>query len=119
MIIEDIQKSKMPIPNRYNLDRMAVLKDLEYYGHIDVACTIAKKYCDLKPNNEELRLLSDSLIGIFFWGNQQEQDRRLYNQEISEFRAAKNNAVVRARKSELQVTKLEKEIKKLKSISNL
>ena len=109
----------MPIPNRYNLDRMAIAKDLEYYGHINVACTIAQKYCDLKPDNKELRLLSDSLVGIFFWGNQQEQDRRIYDKELSEFRADKNRAVLRARKSELEVTKLRKEIEKLKSLANL
>jgi|TARA_B110001450_G_scaffold116694_1_gene110325 hypothetical protein len=109
----------MPIPNRYNLDRMAIAKDLEYYGHINVACTIASKYCKMKPDNKELRLLSDSLVGIFFWGNQQEQDRRIYDKELSEFRADKNRAVLRARKSELEVTKLRKEIEKLKSLANL
>jgi hypothetical protein len=98
---------------------MAIAKDLEYYGHMDVACTIAKKYCDLKPDNEELRLLSDSLIGIFFWGNMQEQDRRIYDRELSEFRADKNNAVLRARKADLKVQELEEQIKKLKQIANL
>tara|TARA_R110002049_G_scaffold1034_4_gene7680 strand:+ start:10531 stop:10860 length:330 start_codon:yes stop_codon:yes gene_type:complete len=109
----------MPIPNRYNLDRMAIAKDLEYYGHINVACTIASKYCKLKPDNEELRLLSDSLVGIFFWGNNQEQDRRIYDKELSEFRADKNRAVLRARKAEQEIIKLQAEIKKLKQISNL
>ena len=109
----------MALLYRYNLDRMAIAKDLEYYGHMDVACTIAKKYCDLKPDNEELRLLSDSLIGIFFWGNMQEQDRRIYDRELSEFRADKNNAVLRARKADLKVQELEEQIKKLKQIANL
>jgi hypothetical protein len=109
----------MALLYRYNLDRMAIAKDLEYYGHIDVACTIAKKYCDLKPDNKELRLLSDSLIGIFFWGNMQEQDRRIYDRELSEFRADKNNAVLRARKADLKVQELEEQIKKLKQIANL
>jgi len=109
----------MALLYRYNLDRMAIAKDLEYYGHMDVACTIAKKYCDLKPDNKELRLLSDSLIGIFFWGNMQEQDRRIYDRELSEFRADKNNAVLRARKAELKVQELEEQIKKLKQIANL
>ena len=109
----------MSLLYRYNLDKMAILKDLEYYGHIDVACTIAKKYCDARPKNEELRLLSDSLIGIFFWGNQQEQDRRIYFSELTEMRSDKNRAVIRARDSEKKVTELEKEIKKLKQIANL
>jgi hypothetical protein len=109
----------MALPNRYNLDRMAIAKDLEYYGHINVACTIAQKWCKMKPDNEELRLLSDSLVGIFFWGNNQEQDRRIYDKELSEFRAAKNRAVLRARKAEQEIERLQAEIKKLKQISNL
>jgi hypothetical protein len=109
----------MALLYRYNLDRMAIAKDLEYYGHIDVAFTIAQKYVKMKPDNKELRLLSDSLVGIFFWGNQQEQDRRIYDRELSEFRADKNRAVLRARKAEEKVQELEEQIKKLKQIANL
>ncbi len=109
----------MPLPYRYNLSKMANLKDLEYYGHINAACSIAKEYCEKKPDNNKLKLLSDSLIGIFFWGHAQEQDRRLYNKELSDMRLEKNRAITRARKAEAKANELEKEIKKLKQIINL
>lgn len=109
----------MPLPFRYNLDRMAVLKDLEYYSNINAACSIVKKMVRLDPGNDQLKLLSDSLVQIFFWGNQQEQDRRIYNSELSEMRLAKNRAVTRARKAEKAADDLKAEIKKLKAITNL
>jgi len=55
----------------------------------------------------------------FFYVNEIQNDRLMYDKAISEYRADKNRAVLRARKSEDEVKKLTEELNKLKKLTNL
>jgi hypothetical protein len=68
------------------------LKDLEFYSHIDSAINLIKKWIDKSPNNKELQLMSDSLVGIFLWANTMEQEARIHDSIVSEYREERNKA---------------------------
>jgi len=68
------------------------LKDLEFYAHIDSAINLIKKWIDKSPNNKELQLMSDSLVGIFLWANTMEQEARIHDSIVSEYREDRNKA---------------------------
>ncbi len=69
------------------------LKDLEFYAHIDSAINLIKKWIDKSPNNKELQLMSDSLVGIFLWANTMEQEARIHDSIVSQYREDKNKAL--------------------------
>tara|TARA_R100001460_G_scaffold105183_5_gene151531 strand:+ start:3858 stop:4154 length:297 start_codon:yes stop_codon:yes gene_type:complete len=68
------------------------LKDLEFYGHIDAAINLIKKWKAKSPNNKEIDLMSDSLVGIFFWANNMEQEVRVHDEIVSQYREDRNKA---------------------------
>ena len=69
------------------------LKDLEFYAHIDSAINLIKKWIDKSPNNKELQLMSDSLVGIFLWANTMEQEARIHDSIVRQYREDKNKAL--------------------------
>ena len=68
------------------------LKDLEFYGHIDAAINLVKKWKQQSPNNKEINLMSDSLVGIFFWANTMQQEVRVHDEIVSQYREDRNKA---------------------------
>lgn len=77
------------------------------------------KWEKLKPDNPEIKEFARSIAVVFFYVNQIQSDRMHYDNAISEYRADKNRAVLRARKSEAEVKKLTEELNKLKKLTNL
>lgn len=72
---------------------MQNLKDLEFYTDIDIAISLIKKWREVSPDNKELKLMQDSLVGIFFWCNTMEQEARLHQSSLSEYKLDKNKAI--------------------------
>lgn len=69
------------------------LKDLEFYSAINTITNLVKKWRERSPDNKELKILEDSLIEIFLWTNNMEQEHRLLTGAISEHREEKNKAL--------------------------
>ena len=95
------------------------LKDLEYYGAFTFCAETVLKWEKLKPDNPEIKEFSRSIAVVFFYVNEIQNDRLMYDKAISEYRSDKNRAVLRARKSEDKVKKLTEELNKLKKLTNL
>lgn len=83
------------------------LAELQYIADADSALQIIKKWQE-KSDNEELRLLSESIVRIVFYANKLELESYCYNRLISEARADKNRAIERARRVEKELETLKK-----------
>jgi len=99
--------------------KINTLKDLEYFGAFTYCAEMVLKWEKLKPDNPEIKEFARSIAVVFFYVNQIQSDRMHYDNAISEYRADKNRAVLRARKSEDEVKKLTEELNKLKKLTNL
>jgi hypothetical protein len=60
--------------------------------------------------------MSKAISRIFFYVNSLQVDRRMYDKAMSQYREDKNRAVLRSRKAEAELEKLQKEIKLLKNL---
>lgn len=76
------------------------LKDIEFYAHMNNAISLIKKWRELSPANEELKLMSESLVGIFFWCNTMEQEARIHEDIVSQYRDKKNRAIFKLKQIE-------------------
>ena len=92
------------------------LKDLEFYGHYSLASEMVLNWCKEKPNNKELKALSEAMVGIFFWCNQMEQEARIHKQIVSEYDKKRLDAQIKQREAEEKVEELQDEIRKIKQI---
>lgn len=99
--------------------KINTLKDLEYFGAFTYCAEMVLKWEKLKPDNLEIREFARSIAVVFFYVNEIQNDRLMYDKAISEYRADKNRAVLRARQSEIEVKKLTEELNKLKKLTNL
>lgn len=99
--------------------KINTLKDLEYFGAFTYCTEMVLKWEKMKPDNPEIKEFARSIAVVFFYVNEIQNDRLMYDKAMSEMRSDKNRAVLRSRKSELQITELQNEIKKLKSIINI
>ena len=99
--------------------KINTLKDLEYYGAFTYCAEMILKWEKMKPDNPELQELSHSIAVVFFYVNEIQNDRLMYDKAMSEMRSDKNRAILRSRKSEEEIKKLQKEINRFKSIVNL
>lgn len=95
--------------------KIDLLKDMEYTVDIDMLATLVLNQIK-KKETTTLTEMSKSIARIFFYVNSLQVDRRMYDKAISEYREDKNRAVLRARKSDLELEKLRKEIKTLKNL---
>ena len=100
-------------------DKIHNLKDMEFYSAFTMASAIVNKWIKAKPDNKELKQLSQSLVDIFFWSNNMEQELRLHKHAMSEYLEDKNNAILEKRKCEKQIKKLQKDLEKFKKLTNL
>ena len=91
-------------------DKIENLKDLQYFGNIEFLGTIVLEA--LKKNEtEKLKQMSSAITQIAFYVNNLQEDRKMYNRSMSEYRSAKNRAIERARKAEKKIELLEEELK--------
>lgn len=94
------------------------LKDIEFYNNFN---SLSELIISLKnsDNVDKIQFMSKALTDIFFYVNELQQNRMLLKKTFSEYRQDKTRAIQRARRSEEQMEELQKEIKKLKQITNL
>ena len=99
-------------------DKAEVLKDIEYNTHTSVCLETLNKW-KKDSSNKELRLFIKSFLETIFYTNTLQRDRFIHNKIIEEYRSDKIRAVERARKADLKVENLQKEISKLRKLINL
>ena len=92
-------------------DKINNLKDLQYYGNIELLSDVVLEAIK-KQETPKLVEMSKAISQITFYVNNLQEDRKMYNRSLSEYRADKNRAIERARRAEKKIEKLEQELKK-------
>ena len=87
------------------------LKDIQYFGNIELLSSMILKAIKQK-NSDQLQQMSRAITEIAFYVNGLHMDRWGYNKSLEEYRADKNRAIERARRSEKKIEELEKQLKK-------
>tara|TARA_R110001592_G_scaffold14653_1_gene65324 strand:- start:14254 stop:14553 length:300 start_codon:yes stop_codon:yes gene_type:complete len=95
--------------------KIDLLKDMEYIVDIDMLTTLVLNQIK-KKETTTLTEMSKSIARIFFYVNSLQVDRRMYDKAMNQYREDKNRAVLRARKADIELEKLRKEIKILKNL---
>jgi hypothetical protein len=95
--------------------KIDLLKDMEYLTDIEMLSTLILDQCK-KKETPTLTEMSKAISRIFFYVNSLQVDRRMYDKAMSQYREDKNRAVLRSRKAEAELEKLQKEIKLLKNL---
>lgn len=95
--------------------KIDLLKDMEYLADIEMLSTLILNQIK-KKETKTLTEMSGAISRIFFYVNNLQMDRKMYNKAMSQYREDKNRAVLRARKAEERVEELESELKKWKKI---
>jgi|TARA_R110000744_G_scaffold16476_1_gene45391 hypothetical protein len=90
------------------------LSKLQAQGDQNVILTALKKWQEAS-NNPELAEITLAQIRLFTYINSIELEQYSYNKILGEFRTAKNNAVIRARKAENALETLEAEVISLRN----
>ena len=98
--------------------KIDLLKDMEYIVDIDMLTTLVLNQIK-KKETTTLTEMSKSIARIFFYVNSLQVDRRMYDKAMNQYREDKNRAVLRARKADIELEKLRKEIKILKTCNNI
>lgn len=92
------------------------IREAEYYGNFNTVGEKIVKWRKAKPENKELNEMYFCWQDVGFYVHNLITNERLYNKTISEYRADKDRAVIRARNAEQKVEQLEKEIQKYKTL---
>jgi hypothetical protein len=87
------------------------LKDLQYYGNIELLANVVLEAIK-KNETPKLVEMSKAITQITFYVNNLQEERKMYNRSMSEYREDRNRAVLRSRKAEEKIEKLEEELKK-------
>ena len=95
--------------------KIDLLKDMEYLADIEMLSTLILNQIK-KKETKTLTEMSGAISRIFFYVNNLQMDRKMYDKAMSQYREDKNRAVLRARKAETRVEELERELKKWKKI---
>lgn len=92
-------------------DKINNLKDLQYYGNIELLSGVVLEAIK-KQETPKLVEMSKAISQITFYVNSLQEDRKMYNRSLSEYRTDRNRAIERARRAEKKIEKLEQELKK-------
>ncbi len=84
------------------------LKDLEIWSDLNFLLSIVKKQID-KKKTKNLEKMSESLIRLAYYFQENTNNTRLYKEAISDYRLQKNRAIERARKAEQENEKIRKQ----------
>lgn len=93
------------------IDKITNLKDMEYYGNMELLSTLVLEAIKKKPT-ETLSKMSKAIAQVTFYVNELQTDRWAYKKALSDYMADKNRAIERARKAEKQNEDLQIIIKK-------
>jgi hypothetical protein len=88
------------------------LKDFEIWSDLNFLISIVKKQID-KKETENLKKMSESLIRLTFYFQENTNNIRLYKEAISDYRLQRNRAIERARKAEKENEKIQQQNKGL------
>lgn len=83
--------------------KFEAMQDLDINSNLLMIQEITKKWYNARPDNEDLIKLRDAVLHLTFIVNKLTYDRTLYHRTISQYRADKDRAIVRARKAEQQL----------------
>jgi len=92
------------------------IREAEYYGNFNTVGEKIVKWRKAKPKNKELNEMYFAWQDVGFYAHNLIINERLYNQTISEYRADKDRAVIRARNAEQKIEELEEELQKYKTL---
>ncbi len=92
------------------------IREAEYYGNFNIVGEKIVKWRKAKPKNKELNEMYFAWQDVGFYAHNLITNERLYNQTISEYRADKDRAVIRARNAEQKIEELKKELQKYKTL---
>jgi C4-type Zn-finger protein len=95
--------------------KIDLLKDMEYLTDIEMLSTLILDQCK-KKETPTLTEMSKAIARIFFYVNNLQMDRKMYDKAMSQYREDKNRAVLRSRKAEIKIEELERELKIWKKI---
>lgn len=76
------------------MDKIQNLHDLEYYGNIQLCCSLVQKWIKLKPENVELQELGKALTNVAFYVVRIQGDLEKHKEAISGYRYDKNKALL-------------------------
>ena len=76
------------------MDKIQNLHDLEYYNNMQLCCSLAQKWIELKPENKELQKLSKALTDVAFYVVRVQGDLQKHKEAISGYRYDKNKELV-------------------------
>jgi hypothetical protein len=76
------------------MDKIQNLHDLEYYSNIQLCCSLAQKWLELKPENTELQGLGKALTNVAFYVVRIQGDLQKHKEAISGYRYDKNKALL-------------------------
>lgn len=93
------------------------IEEFAYYGEFELVAQTLLKWSKAKKDHKELDTVVNAFSRIGIYVKNMQQRQRSYDIQLSRFRAAKNNAVLRARRVEEENEKLLKEIKQWKKIT--
>lgn len=96
--------------------KIDLLKDMEYLADIEMLSTLILDQCK-KNETPTLTAMSKAIARIFFYVNSLQQDRKMYDKAISQYREDKNRGVLRARKAEVELEIAKQEIIKLRKLT--
>tara|TARA_R100001143_G_C3262562_1_gene88445 strand:- start:168 stop:422 length:255 start_codon:yes stop_codon:yes gene_type:complete len=77
------------------MDKIQNLHDLEYYNNMQLCCSLAQKWVELKPNNKELQHLSKAITDIAFYVIRIQEDLQVHKSALSDYRYEKNKALLK------------------------
>ena len=76
------------------MDKIQNLHDLEYYGNILLCTELVQKWRKLKPDNKELKKISEALIKVSLYVVRLQDDLSKHKEAISDYRYRKNKALL-------------------------
>jgi hypothetical protein len=90
------------------------LDDLNLTNNLLIIQETVKKWLDIKPENDELKQLRESIINITLIVNKLQLDRGNYHIALDDYRTRSLRSIERARRAEKKLEKVEEEVAKYK-----
>tara|TARA_R110000787_G_scaffold4757_4_gene18208 strand:- start:95 stop:394 length:300 start_codon:yes stop_codon:yes gene_type:complete len=95
--------------------KIDLLKDMEYMVDVEMLTNLVLNQIK-KKETPTLTEMSKAIARIFFYVNSLQLDRRMYDKAINQYREDKNRAILRARRVEVELDKVKKDLEKFKKV---
>jgi len=87
-------------------EKIELQKEIEYYNNFEIVGKTIIKWKKAKPENKDVLAIYEAWQQIGFYVHDLIQNKGYYNKSMEEYRYNKNRAVLRARRAEEQLEKL-------------